>query len=99
MKKFDKHSVIAINRIIKKKLKLSFWEIICFNICFSEKTKSRNNLNIFKKAKNEIKKKIDINFMLFKFNEIDKLKNLLLSEEQMELFNLIPDIKAKSLVL
>ncbi len=51
---------------------------------------SREKRKQFNFGVKNIDKKLDIIYIINKFIEIDKLKNLLLTQEQLKLFNYIP---------
>lgn len=67
-------------------LKLSYWEF--FKGFLS--TKKKNNLAKIYRGKKAVDEKLDIPYILKKFYEIDKLKMLLLNEDQYCLFEYLP---------
>ena len=78
----------------KKPLNTTFWEFLkyyfgpfknLYNV-----NKLENKVKRLKKGKNLIKQKLDISYILSKFYEVDKLKMLILNENQYNLFEYLP---------
>ena len=76
-------------------MKLTLMESICCTYLLPKNSSAYKKLLYFEKGKNVLNSKLDILFMINKFNELDKLKFLLLSKEQASLFHLIPDQNLK----
>ena len=72
---------------LNMKLIMSFWELIV--LFFKKKKKRTNKEKIYAKFMEESDKKIDLLMILQKLEEIDRLKFVLLSEQQLFLFNSI----------
>lgn len=80
-----------INKSNEKKtkniLKLSWTEYVCT----SNFLKENKNLKLFSYLEDYINSKISINYMIFKLNEIEKLKSVLFSDEEFTAFKFIPN--------
>lgn len=73
-------------------LKLTNWEFFK-TLIFSSKKRPKNYQNNFKRimaGKKAVEEKLDISYLLKKFYEIDKIKMLLLNENQYHLFDYLP---------
>ena len=74
-------------RVSPKRLKISFFENIKYIMNFKRKNSKIAELN---KAYDRINRKLDILFIIKKFTELEKIKMLLLDEDQLRLFNHLP---------
>jgi hypothetical protein len=72
----------------KKKLKISFFEILLrpFNICIK---KNKVKFSLYKRLKNILLDCLDISNIVFKLEEFEKLKMILLNKEQLAMFQFI----------
>lgn len=73
-------------------LKLTNWEFFK-TLLFSQKKKQKTYQNNYKRmmaGKKAVEEKLDISYLLKKFYEIDKIKMLLLNENQFRLFDYLP---------
>lgn len=66
---------------------LNFKELICGILC----RKKSKNIILLEKVEEYLKEKISIEFVLKKLNEVDKIKFSIFNNEQLYLFNTIPN--------
>jgi hypothetical protein len=79
--------------VIKNKKQLTILELLCVKILRKKET----YLSTLEKVEMYVKKKSSLEYMIKKFNEIDKLKFMLLKNEELEIFNLIQNPHLKTL--
>ena len=76
------------------KIDISIWEFI---LSFVKKTeKSKEKFEVLDKGMKNVRERMDILNIMKKFREFDKLKVLLLEEDQLVLFNAIPKAEIKA---
>lgn len=82
---------IINHKNIRSRLELScFDKFLCIPICSRwSSAKKFNLISLFNKGKKTIEKYLNVIFLLRMINEYQKLKNLLLTNEQYTLFNII----------
>ncbi len=81
---------------IQTKLKLSYFDIILFFIfcfCLRKKSKIYQKYDIYKKTNNIVNNYKEISYILKSINELNKLKFILLSKEQLAMFRIIVNNK------
>jgi len=75
-------------------LKITFWDFLLKSFFCCKKNERNeilfNKFKRMKKGKDLVKEKFDISFIMKKFYEIDKLKMLLMNENQYHLFDYLP---------
>ena len=75
------------NDEMNKKLKISYWEYVSLVVSDVFKKKKSLNHMLIQKAEQTYKKDLDIESLVRKLHDLDKLKILLLDEDQLVLFN------------
>ena len=76
------------------KIDISIWEFFASYIKKTEKTKEK--LAVLDRGMKNVKERMDILNIMKKFRELDKLKALLLEEDQLILFNAMPKAEIRS---
>ena len=76
------------------KIDISLWEFFTSYVKKNEKTKEK--FDVLNKGMKNVRERMDILNIMKKFRELDKLKALLLEEDQLTLFNAMPKAIIKS---
>ena len=76
------------------KIDISIWEFFASYIRRNNRTKEK--FNVLNKGMKNVKERMDILNIMKKFRELDKLKALLLEEDQLTLFNAMPKAEITS---
>ena len=87
-KQFLSQKSIDFGNYESESLHISPWDYFCCLIGRSDATKEK--MRVLHKGMKDIEERLDIINIMKKFREIDKLKTLLLEDEQLVLFNSIP---------
>jgi len=77
-----------------QKIDISIWEFFASYIRKTKKTQEK--FELLNKGMKNVKERMDILNIMKKFRELDKLKALLLEEDQLTLFNAMPKARIKS---
>ncbi|KAM3144229.1 hypothetical protein pb186bvf_003691 [Paramecium bursaria] len=75
-------------RLVSKKLQLNLFEYVYFLRCLVKKDENKAHQIDF--ASDRMDKSIDILYLIKKIQEIDKLKTILLTKDQIKLFDYLP---------
>jgi len=84
----------ASKKYESSRVDISIWEFFTSFIKKSEKTKEK--FDVLNKGMKNVRERMDILNIMKKFRELDKLKTLLLEEDQLTLFNAIPKTEIRS---